>query len=129
MAMLEARSTRDNYSREELLRAAYMAGKGETACVIAKALRTTPRGVYSLCQRHGIALIDKREEEEVIQIRILSKHFDAVGIIAARKGVDPLRLLSEIFAAVFSDSLLTARIAEKIDENETKARSKRARSA
>lgn len=114
--MLKARRRRDDYSRGELIRAAWMAGTGATASEIADVLRTTPRGVYDLCRRHGISLIDKHEEEEIVQVRILRQHFDSVGRLSAQKNLDPRRFLSRMIRAVLSDKELTTKVTERVSK-------------
>jgi hypothetical protein len=112
--MLQARSNRDkDYSREELIRAAWMAGNGATAGEIAEVLNTTPSGVYRLFRRLGLFLVDKHEEEEIVQLRILRQHSDMAGRLAAQKNVDPRRFLSRLLRAVLSDKELTGKVVER----------------
>lgn len=105
--MIGARKARENYSREELLRAAHMAGKGATAIEVAEFLKTTPVAVYRMMAQHGLRLVERNDGEVCIPLRILSQHFDLVGRLAATKNADPLWLLAQIIHAVLSDDELT----------------------
>lgn len=112
--MLEPRRSRDNYSRDELIRVAIMATSGATANDIATALRTTPGAVVQLCLRHGIALLEKHEEETIIRMRVLRQHFDSASRLSAQKNRDPVWFLSRMVRAVLSDKELTAKVVDRV---------------
>ncbi|CAJ0885350.1 hypothetical protein AMST5_03607 [freshwater sediment metagenome] len=99
--MLVPRTAREDFSRGELLRLATMAGSGASAGEIAAILKTTPTGVYRLARKYGFEIAQRDEGEAVVNVAILGRHLDQVGVIAARKEIDPLNLLSDILRVAY----------------------------
>ncbi|ATQ66906.1 MULTISPECIES: hypothetical protein [Methylosinus] len=94
-----------HYGPSELIRAAFLAGRGSSAPEIAESLGggRTARHIYELVRRHGLSLVPKKRNQIAFPLVVSTETMARIESAAEKHGTDPETLAARLLEEMASD--------------------------